>query len=234
MKTKKIISLGLTLALALSLVSPALAAPTPQDTSKVVCVANGRSPFSDVPSTHWGIDGILAAYEDGVMTGTYYNANTGERQFSPAAPLTMAEWSVMLYRAWYADEPYAVAQENWWNREAEILSRHGIYSDIGTLSSIQFNGPASRTQMAVTIANLMRDKGITADAAKVETAKSQIADISDIFPMHQNAVATCWALGIINGTGGGKFDGNDKTERAAAATVYGRVKNVLAGAPSWS
>ena len=88
--------------------------------------------------------------------------------------------------------------------------------------------------MAVTIANLMRDKGITADAAKVETAKSQIADISDIFPMHQNAVATCWALGIINGTGGGKFDGNDKTERAAAATVYGRVKNVLAGAPSGS
>ena len=234
MRIKKTISLGLTLALALSLITPALAAPTPQATSKVVCSANGRSPFSDVPSTHWGIDGILAAYKDGVMTGTYHNPNTGERQFSPAAPLTMAEWSVMLYRAWYADEPYAVAQENWWNREAEILSRHGIYSDIGTLSSIQFNGPASRTQMAVTIANLMRDKGITADAAKVETAKSQIADISDIFPMHQNAVATCWALGIINGTGGGKFDGNGKTERAAAATVYGRVKNVLAGAPSGS
>ena len=54
------------------------------------------SPFSDVPSTHWGIDGILAAYEDGVMTGTYHNPNTGERQFSPAAPLTMAEWSVMI------------------------------------------------------------------------------------------------------------------------------------------
>ena len=236
MRAHKKISLGLALALALSLTAPALAAPAPvpQATLKVVCAANGRSPFSDVPSTHWGLDGILAAYEDGVMTGTYYNANTGERQFSPAAPLTMAEWSVMLYRAWYADEPYAVAQENWWNREAEILSRHGIYSDIGTLSSIQFNGPASRTQMAVTIANLMRDKGITADAAKVETAKSQIADISDIFPMHQNAVATCWALGIINGTGGGKFDGNGKTERAAAATVYGRVKNVLAGAPSGS
>ncbi len=192
------------------------------------------SPFSDVPSTHWGLDGILVAYEDGVMTGTYHNPNTGERQFSPAAPLTMAEWSVMIYRAWYADESFAVAEENWWNRQAEVLSRHGIYAGWGSLSSIQFNGPASRTQMAVTIANLMRDKGITADAAKVETAKSQIADISDIFPMHQNAVATCWALGIINGTGGGKFDGNDKTERAAAATVYGRVKNVLAWAPSGS
>lgn len=234
MKTKKIISLGLTLALALSLVSPALAAPTPQDTSKVVCVANGRSPFSDVPSTHWGIDGILAAYEDGVMTGTYHNPNTGERQFSPAAPLTMAEWTVMIYRAWYADESFAVAEENWWNRQAEVLSRHGIYAGWGSLSSIQFNGPASRTAMAVTIANLMKDKGIAADASKVEAAKAQIADLDDIYPMYHDAVATCWALGIINGTGGGKFDGNGNTERAAAATVYGRVKNVLAGASSGS
>lgn len=190
------------------------------------------SPFSDVPSDHWGIDGIIAAYDDGVMTGTYYNASTGERQFSPAAPLTMAEWSVMIYRAWYADEPFTVAEENWWNRQAEVLSRHGIYSELGTLASIQFNGPASRTQMAVTIANLMHDKGITADPAKVEAAKSQITDLNDIFPMHQNAVATAWALGIINGTGDGKFDGAGNTERAAAATVYGRVKNVLAGASS--
>lgn len=234
MKTKKIISLGLTLALALSLVSPALAAPTPQDTSKVVCVANGRSPFSDVPSTHWGFNGILTAYEDGVMTGTFFNESTGERQFSPAAPLTMAEWSVMIYRAWYADEPFAVAEENWWNRQAEVLSRHGIYAGWGSLSSIQFNGPASRTAMAVTIANLMKDKGITADASKVEAAKAQIADLDDIYPMYHDAVATCWALGIINGTGGGKFDGNGNTERAAAATVYGRVKNVLAGASSGS
>lgn len=192
------------------------------------------SPFSDVPSNHWGINGILAAYEDGVMTGTYFNASTGERQFSPAAPLTMAEWTVMIYRAWYADEPYSVAQENWWNREADILNRHGIYAGWGSLSSIQFNGPASRTAMAVTIANLMKDKGITADSAKVEAAKTQITDLDDIFPMYQDAVATAWALGIINGTGGGKFDGNGNTERAAAATVYGRVKNVLAGASSGS
>lgn len=236
MCANKKISLGLALALALSLTTPALAAPAPapQAASKVVCAANGRSPFSDVPSTHWGLDGILVAYEDGVMTGTYYNASTGERQFSPAAPLTMAEWSVMIYRAWYADEPFTVAEENWWNRQAEVLSRHGIYAGWGTLSSIQFNGPASRTAMAVTIANLMKDKGITADSAKVEAAKAQIADLNDIYPMYWDAVATCWALGIINGTGDGKFDGNGNTERAAAATVYGRVKNVLAGASSGS
>lgn len=222
-KSTSIVSLVLALTL---VISGALVAVRP--------ARMATSPFSDVPSTHWGIDGILVAYEDGVMTGTYYNASTGERQFSPAAPLTMAEWSVMLYRAFYADEPYAVAQENWWNRECDILNRHGIYAGWGSLNSIQFNGPASRTAMAVTIANLMKDKGITADSAKVEAAKTQITDLDTIYPMYQDAVATAWALGIINGTGGGKFDGNGNTERAAAATVYGRVKNVLNGASSGS
>ncbi len=71
---------------------------------------------------------------------------------------------------------------------------------------------------------------VSADSSKVKAAKAQISDLDDIFPMYHDAVATAWALGIINGTGGGKFDGNGNTERAAAATVYGRVKNVLAGA----
>ena len=75
---------------------------------------------------------------------------------------------------------------------------------------------------------------VSADSSKVKAAKAQISDLDDIFPMYHDAVATAWALGIINGTGGGKFDGNGNTERAAAATVYGRVKNVLAGASSGS
>lgn len=48
--------------------------------------------------------------------------------------------------------------------------------------------------------------------------------------MHQEPVATCWALGIIKGVGGNRFNGSGKMERAQAATVYLRVKNVLNGA----
>ena len=50
--------------------------------------------------------------------------------------------------------------------------------------------------------------------------------------MNHEAVATCWALGIINGVGGGRFDGNGNMERAAASAVYSRVKKVLGGASS--
>ncbi len=91
MKAKKKISLALAVLLAISIVFSAPA--------QVVCAANGRSPFTDVAVTQWYFPYVLEAYNDGVMTGTYHNPATGEREFSPKSPLTMAEWSVMLVRA---------------------------------------------------------------------------------------------------------------------------------------
>ena len=209
---KRALALGLVFALMLGIL-PAFAA---------------TSPFSDVPSNHWGIDGIVAAYDDGVMTGTYYNANTGERKFSPSSSLTLAEWAVMLYRAFYADEPFTVPQENWWNREAAVLSAHHIFG--ANMSQEEASTPVNRFQMAMMICSLLEDKGVIVDAAKVEAARKEIADLNEMYPMHQEPVATCWALGIIKGVGGNRFNGSGTMERAQAATVYLRVKNVLNGA----
>lgn len=209
---KRALALGLVFALMLGIL-PAFAA---------------TSPFSDVPSNHWGIDGIIAAYNDGVMTGTYYNANTGERKFSPSSSLTLAEWAVMLYRAFYADEPFTVPQENWWNREAAVLSAHHIFG--ANMSQEEASTPVNRFQMAMMICSLLEDKGVIVDAAKVEAARKEIADLNEMYPMHQEPVATCWALGIIKGVGGNRFNGSGTMERAQAATVYLRVKNVLNGA----
>ena len=206
---KRALALGLVFALMLGIL-PAFAA---------------TSPFSDVPSNHWGIDGIVAAYNDGVMTGTYVNSSTGERRFSPASHLTLAEWAVMLYRAFYADEPFTVPQENWWNREAAVLNAHHISG--ANMSQEQASTPVNRFQMAMMICSLLEDKGVIVDAAKVEAARKEIADLNEMYPMHQEPVATCWALGIIKGVGGNRFNGSGKMERAQAATVYLRVKNVL-------
>lgn len=182
--------------------------------------------FTDVPPEHWAYSYIQEAAADGAVNGV------GDGKFNPGGVLTTAEWSCILARAFYGAEVEAKERENWYNREAEVLWEHRIYANVGTLNSIQYSDPASRTLMAETVANLMNDKGITVDASKVAAAKAEIADLESIYPMHHEAVGTCWALGIINGVGGGKFDGNGNTERAAAATVYGRVKNVLNGAPS--
>jgi len=187
------------------------------------------TPFVDVPAGQWYSDNITIAYDDGVMTGTYYNSATGEREFSPFSPLTMAEWTVMLVRAWYADElaNSSVGYMTWFNKEAAVLQSHGIYGVLGTNNTISFYESASRNQMAVTIANLLKDKGVGVSASDIAAAKQKIPDLSSIPANYQDAVAACYHLGVLTGKEGGRFCGNDSMQRCEAATVYVRVKNVL-------
>lgn len=208
---KRILAFALVLALTIGVV-PAYAA--------------SAQTFTDVPPEHWAYSYIQEAAADGAVNGV------GNNRFNPDGVLSIAEWSCILARAFYGAEVEAKERENWYNREAEVLSEHRIYANVGTLNGIQYSDPASRTVMAETVANLLTDKGITADASKVAAAKAEITDLDSIYPMHHAAVGTCWALGIINGVGGGRFDGNGSMERAAAAAVYSRVKKVLAGASS--
>lgn len=190
----------------------------------VPAYAASAQTFTDVPPSHWAYSYIREAAADGAVNGV------GNNRFDPDGVLTIAEWSYILARAFYGAEVEAKTRTNWFNRETEVLAEHRIYANVGTLNSIQYSSPASRTVMAETVANLLTDKGITADASKVAAAKAEITDLESIYPMHHEAVGTCWALGIINGVGGGRFDGNGSMERAAAAAVYSRVKKVLAGA----
>lgn len=211
MKKNRILAIALVLALMIGII-PARA-------------ASGQT-FTDVPSSHWAYTYIQEAAADGAVNGV------GNNRFDPDGILTVAEWSCILARAFYGNEVEAKAKTTWYNRETEVLQEHGIYANVGTLNSIQFSASASRTLMAETVANLMKDKNVTADASKVAAAKAEIADLDSIYPMHHEAVATCWALGIINGVGGGRFDGNGNMERAAASAVYSRVKKVLGEASS--
>ena len=207
MKKNRILAVALALALAMGIAPAYAAAPT----------------FSDVPSNHWAHSYIEEAAADGAVNGV------GNNRFDPDGILTVAEWSCILARAFYRNEVEAKAKTTWYNREVEVLQEHHI---LGFVNDFQLSASASRIQMAETVASLMKDKNVTADTSKVAAAKAEITDLDSIYPMHHEAVATCWALGIINGVGGGRFDGNGNMERAAASVVYSRVKNVLAGAPS--
>ena len=72
--------------------------------SQLVFAENGCSSFTDVKTSYWFFEYVLEPYDDDIMTGTYVNPSTGEREFSPKSPLAMVGWSVMLVRAYYAGE----------------------------------------------------------------------------------------------------------------------------------
>ncbi len=209
MKKNRILAVALVLALAVGIAPAYAAAPR----------------FSDVTADHWAYSYIEEAAADGAVNGV------GNNRFDPDGILTVAEWSCILARAFYRNEVEAKAKTTWYNREVEVLQEHHI---LGFANDFQLSASASRIQMAETVASLIKDKGVTADASKVAAAKVEITDLDSIYPMNQEAVTICWALGIINGVGGGRFDGNGNMERAAASAVYSRVKKVLAGASSGS
>lgn len=203
MKHKRILAFTLVLALAIGII--------PVRAARIQA-------FTDVPPTHWAYSYIQEAAADGAVNGV------GNGKFEPGGTLTLAEWSCIVARAFYFEEVETKTRTNWYNREVEVLQGHHI---LGYVNDFQLSAPVNRFQMAVMICSLLEDKGITVEAAKVEVAKKEIADLDEMYPMYQEPVATCWALGIIKGVGEGRFNGNGNMERAAAATVYARTKKVL-------
>lgn len=201
---KRILSLLLLLSLLLSLALPVSAA----------------SPFTDVPESYWAYADVLAAYADGVIQGT------GEGKFSPEGTLTYAQWSVILARAYYADEVAQQTQENWYNREMAVLQAHGAYQGLG---SVPIDRPVSRGDMAVMIANIMKDQGAKMPTeTQLREIRYRIRDLNDTPEDKQQAVLTCFYLDILNGTAPGVFSAGQAVRRDAAAAIYVRVRDAIA------
>lgn len=176
--------------------------------------------FSDVGPTHWAYQDVEAAVADGVLNGV------GGGRFNPGGKLTIAEWSCILARGFYAEEVEAKTKTSWYNREMETLTNHAVFA--GMFDEIRdVSAYAPRSLMAAMVRNVLSDKGVKVSTDELEPFKAVIADLDAIPANYQDAVATCWALGIINGVGGGRFDGTGTMQRDAAAAVYNRTKKAL-------
>lgn len=184
------------------------------------------SPFSDLPTSNWAYPYVYESYEDGVMTGVHTN-DDGTIEFSPKSPLTVAEWGIMLVRAFYADEVSSANRTNWYDLEMSVLKSHGVFDGITNPEVLRV---IHRSEMSVMIYNLLKAKGCTMPTS-AELSTVSIPDINDIPANYQDAVRTCYYLGIINGKtvdGVIKFAGEDTLSRAEAAKVYVTVKEQLA------
>ncbi|MDE6456370.1 MAG: S-layer homology domain-containing protein [Dysosmobacter sp.] len=78
--------------------------------------------FSDVPADHWASEQINRAVVDGIVGGY------ADGSFRPSAPVSYAAFSLMLARAFYANELAAYPSGGTEAGEA-IMNRHNILSD---------------------------------------------------------------------------------------------------------
>ena len=188
--------------------------------------AAGASPFADVPASSWTYRSVIRAYNEGVMEGAAYDPQTGERRFLPGWDITMREWTVLLARAFYQDEVAGRVELTWYNRQQEVLEERGIYDGV---DPVKFTKAVTRYEMAVMIANIMRDLGVTMpDEDQLRAVSSQVSDLDRIPVRYREAVLTNYCLGIVEGGDGSRgFAGNDHLKREQAAAVYCRMADIV-------
>ena len=186
--------------------------------------------FADVPATEWFYDDIQQAYQDKVLGGTSYNAATGVRKFSPYGTLTLAEFTAIVTRGFYASEIGPANGGVWYNPNVTVADRHGLLNGVGPRN---MDAPVNRFQMAQIMLNVLRDRGENLPgASELSQTTARIPDWNQVPAAYADAVSVCYSLGLLQGKdSSGTFNGAATMRRCECAAVYIRLRDRL-GAPN--
>lgn len=186
--------------------------------------------FSDI-SGHWAASYIETCAGRGIVDGL------GGGYFDPEGKVTNAQFVKMLCSAFFAAEEQTFENENhaaiddyfggslqWYACKSYYFQKLGLLNnvDYNIQSASSANQPMNRNNMAQVAANVLMQKGITANEQDRAVAQANLVMTNDYFIIpesNRSAVMTCYALGIITGIDGGKFDGTATMTRAQACTV---------------
>lgn len=198
--------------------------------------------FSDV-SNHWAASYIETCAGRGIVDGV------GGGKFEPEGKVTNAQFVKMLCVAFFSDEEQTFENENhaaintyfggsvqWYAGKSYYFEKKGLLTnvDYNILSNASADQPMNRTNMAQVAANVLAQKGIAANEGDKALAQAKLTYVNDYYTIsedNRDAVKTCYALGIITGTDGGKFDGTNNMTRAQACTVITRLLDVVGKSP---
>nr|WP_325256203.1 S-layer homology domain-containing protein [uncultured Oscillibacter sp.] len=192
-------------------------------------LATKETSFSDVPISHWAFDEIETAVDKGITNG--YSDGT----FKPANSVTKNQFAVMLSRAFFPEDVAANQKiddgQPWYWANLKTLNDRGLLE--GTNLSDPNNWATrggysiSRYEMAVLMYNILGEFGKSANAADMTAAQSKMSDWHFISPDYQDAVAACYALGVLSGYSDGTFGGEKPMNRAQGCVVIGRLEAFL-------
>ena len=203
MMKARILSLFLALTLLTGSASPALAA----------------GGYSDVPRDHWAAQSVRRAGELGLFQGV------GGGRFGLGEPITRAAFVTALVRLfdWEAERPQSPAFSDvpagaWYFSAVETAFAHDAFR----LQQGRFRPeePITREEMAVM---LVRSLGYTSLAVTLGAEECPFTDVS----VSPGYITLAYDLGIVGGTGNGRFDPGSSAAREQAAAVLVRVYDKL-------
>ena len=207
---KKLLSLVLTLALALSLCVPAMAASESMTNFQKTATYNNQ--FSDVSASYWATPSIKLCYEYGFMKGTT------PKQFSPTGALTVAEAIVMadrLHEIYTTGQSTLTNGEPWYQTYVDYALENGIVQ-AGDFTS--YTAKATRGQMAYLFSRAL--------PASVLPSINNVQTLPDVTgsTKYSQEIFSLYNAGVLTGSDVfGTFKPNDNIIRAEAAAILTRV-----------
>lgn len=173
--------------------------------------------FSDVPYGHWAWSYIARAQNSGWIQGT------GGDSFAPGQSVSAAEFLTMTAKLCFPEELDAQGAEGPWYAPVWALSQRLELHEGTGVGWDQLTQPLARQDMAQIVCNALAAKG----ALLPQGEDAPFQDWRELPVSYRPAVRAVAALGIISGTGDGRFAPQNVMSRAEAATVLCRMADVL-------
>lgn len=181
-------------------------------------------PFTDLVSTSWYYNDVVYVYEAGLFNGV------SETQFSPAASMTRAMLSMVLYRLagspapkGETDLPFTdVPSDSWYAVSVAWASGNGIVNGMGGgLFAPDRN--ITREQMAVMLYRYAGFTGLPADTKGDLTGFTDAGQCSD---WAVDAMSWTVGAGIVGGRTNGSLDPGGTATRAEVSAMLQRFSSL--------
>lgn len=178
--------------------------------------------FDDLGTVPWAVESINTLAEKGIVTGT------ADRQFSPNANVTRAEFVTMLMRA-YGDNVTAaevqfsdVSEGEWYYEPIAKAAALGTVTGYDN-GAFGINDNISREDMMVMAYRTMNALNIAVPKSKDYENFSDQSEISDYA---NEAIEAMYCAGIINGVGDNRLDPKGNADRAQSAKIIYGLTNM--------
>lgn len=201
MKRNRLAAGAVSVALAITLTIPVLAASTS---------------FTDVPADHWAVTAITEMADRGVMQGI------GNNLFAPSQTITNAQFITMVSRCFYEDKIGEKGDDAWYAPYLTVAQAVGFLegTSVGSDTSL-ISSSINRYDMAQIMYNVMKNLKMTTSSL---SDTSKVADWDAIPTNYRDAVSVCYNMGMLTGTDAkGTFNGTGIMNRAQAAVVLDRL-----------
>ena len=218
MSKKKVLTVMLTLLVAVCLLATSALAVAPSTTPSTTPSGTpipGKPVFSDITKGDWYYDAVIWAVDNNVTVGT--SATT----FSPAKACTRAEMVEFLWNAAgqpkatiktvnFTDVPASGSDDFWYEESLLWAVDSGIVAGTNDGTTFSPNQVCSRAEMVSFLARLLAD-GATDDMPFVDVPASA---------WYYNEVLWAWVNGLTTGTNDGTTFSPDKTCTRAEAVEF--------------